>query len=323
MSKIIIGIHGLGNKPSKRVLEKWWKISIKKGLKEIQRPHRRINFKLVYWAHFLHPTPLKRRIKNKKDPLYIEFPYTPIIQRNLKEKPSEFRKNMLHYFGDQLDRIMLNDDLTINFSSISDFIITHFFSDLAKYYTKEAIGQTGSGESAKDIICSHLADVLKKYRKKKICLIAHSMGSIIAYDVLTEFVPDVKIDTLITIGSPLGLPVIKSKMASERKNKFIQKVDLNVPENIVSHWYNLSDLLDKIAFNYELGDDYEPNSKNIRVTDKVVINHYAYQGKKNPHKSYGYLQTPEMAEIIDTFLSQKEHTLFHRIKNILKKEKTI
>ncbi len=321
MSKIIIGIHGLGNKPSKRVLEKWWKISIKKGLKEIQKPHRQTYFKLVYWAHFLHPTPLKRRIKNKKDPLYIEFPYTPIIRRDLEEKPSEFRKNVLHVLGDQLDKIMLNNDLTINFSSINDFIINHFFSDLAKYYTKEAVGQTSLDGSAKNIICSHLARMLKKYRKKKICLIAHSMGSIIAYDVLTEFVPDVKIDTLITIGSPLGLPVIKSKIASEQKNKFIQKIHLSVPENIVSHWYNLSDLRDKIAFNYELGDDYEPNSKNVRVSDKVVINHYAYQGKRNPHKSYGYLQTPEMAEIIDAFLSQKEHAIPHRMKRWLKREK--
>lgn len=318
MSKIIIGIHGLGNKPSKRILEKWWKISIREGLKGIQKRYRWLNFRLVYWAHYLHPTHLKLRMKDKKNPLYIEFPYARIVQTNLKEKPNEFRKNVLHYLGDQLDKIMLNDDLTINFSSISDFIINHFFADLAKYYTKEPIGPFGSNRSAKEIICSHLADILNKNRQKKICLIAHSMGSIIAYDVLTQYVPDINIDTLITIGSPLGLPVIKSKIASEQKKEYIKKVHLKVPENVVTQWYNLSDLRDKIAFNYQLSDDYEPNSRNVGVTDKIVTNHYVYQGNKNPHKSYGYLQTPEMAEIIDAFLTKREPSIFHRMKRLFK-----
>ena len=39
-------------------------------------------------------------------------------------------------------------------------------------------------------------------------LIAHSMGSIIGFDVLTFLATDIKINTFITIGSPLGLPVI-------------------------------------------------------------------------------------------------------------------
>lgn len=321
MSKIIIGIHGLGNKPSKRVLERWWKISIRKGLKEIQRPHRWTHFKLVYWAHFLHPTPLKLHVKDKKNPLYLEWPYARITPASPKEKPSEFRKNVLNYLGDQLDKIMLNDDLTINFSSISDFIIHHFFSDLEKYYTKGKSRLSGANRSTKEMICSHLADILKKHRRKKICLIAHSMGSIIAYDVLTEFVPDIKIDTLITIGSPLGLPVIKSKIASEQKKEYVKKVHLKVPENIVSNWYNLSDLTDKIAFYYDLSNDYASNSRKVKVIDKTVINHYAYQGNKNPHKSYGYLQTPEMAEIVDTFLRKKERSTLRRIKSLLNRWK--
>jgi len=32
-SKIIIGIHGLGNKPPKTILEKWWRQAIEDGLK--------------------------------------------------------------------------------------------------------------------------------------------------------------------------------------------------------------------------------------------------------------------------------------------------
>ena len=31
MSKVIIGIHGLGNKPQKNLLEEWWKAAINEG----------------------------------------------------------------------------------------------------------------------------------------------------------------------------------------------------------------------------------------------------------------------------------------------------
>ena len=35
MAKVIIGIHGLGNKPPKDILEKWWKLSIEEGFKKM------------------------------------------------------------------------------------------------------------------------------------------------------------------------------------------------------------------------------------------------------------------------------------------------
>jgi len=33
MANIIIGIHGLGNKPPKPLLEHWWKLAMIEGLK--------------------------------------------------------------------------------------------------------------------------------------------------------------------------------------------------------------------------------------------------------------------------------------------------
>ena len=58
MDKIIIGIHGLGNKPPKDLFDNWWQQSIAEGLKRIGRPRHDFNFELVYWADSLHPVPL-------------------------------------------------------------------------------------------------------------------------------------------------------------------------------------------------------------------------------------------------------------------------
>ena len=45
--KIIIGIHGLGNKPPKETLEKWWKQAIADGLKLNSYPSTEFNFELI------------------------------------------------------------------------------------------------------------------------------------------------------------------------------------------------------------------------------------------------------------------------------------
>src|SRR2546425_234591 len=75
------------------------------------------------------------------------------------------------------------------------------FADLAAYYATE---------NDRRGIRDRLSSVLARHRDKKILLIAHSMGSIIAYDVLREHERSnpVTVQHLVTIGSPLGLPIV-------------------------------------------------------------------------------------------------------------------
>ena len=48
MKTIILGIHGLGNKPSELLLKKWWKEAIIEGLDRIDKEMLSIPFDLVY-----------------------------------------------------------------------------------------------------------------------------------------------------------------------------------------------------------------------------------------------------------------------------------
>ena len=77
MSRIIIGIHGLGNKPSAPLLESWWRKAIHEGLHRIGKPHPFLKFELVYWAHHIYPKPLDNNVSDPEDPLYIPDPYLP------------------------------------------------------------------------------------------------------------------------------------------------------------------------------------------------------------------------------------------------------
>lgn len=303
MSRIIIGIHGLGNKPPQEILQRWWKRSIRDGLAAIGHPRFFFKFELVYWANFLHPHPFDPAEKDKNKPTFLKDPYVPAKQQT-RRSPSAIRKKIRDYIEKQLDRMFLKEDLSIHLASISDLIIRSFFKDLDAYYSQRSIRVGEKDVPIKEIIRARLEHVLMKHRKKQILLIGHSMGSIIAYDVLTNSMPQIHIDTLITVGSPLGFPVIVSKIASEQQHRLVKNARLRTPENVIRNWFNISDLDDKVAFNYNLEDDYEPNSRQIRVIDKVVFNDYEINGNRNPHKIYGYLRAPEMAEIFQEFFDR-------------------
>jgi len=302
MSKVIIAIHGLGNKPPKSLLKKWWKKSMREGLKVIGHPRFFIPFEFVYWAHLVHPQPLDPKVKDKKHPLFLDEPYRPAKSYAMKKR-SIIRQKVLDYVGKQIDKLFLNEDMSLNFSAVSDIIIKRYFYELDIYYSQTCFSVADRNCLARDVIREQLARVLKKHQGKQILLIGHSMGSIIAYDVLTQTLPDVPIDTLVTIGSPLGMPIIISKIVSEQSKKMKQTTEVKTPENIVHHWYNFSDLEDKVAIDYSLAGDFKTNSRNVGVTDKIIDNNYEIDGHRNPHKSYGYLRAPEFAEIIHTFLT--------------------
>lgn len=303
MSKIIIGIHGLGNKPPEKILKKWWKKALREGFKEIGHPRLFLKFKLVYWSNLLHPEALDPKEKDAKAPLFIEEPYVPAKVFDRK-KPGKFKMKLANYVDRQLDRIFLNKDLSMNFSSIADMIIHRYFKDLDTYYSTMCMNCEGTERLAREAIREKLAQVLKKYRKKEILLIAHSMGSIVAYDVLSQSESAVKIDTFVTIGSPLGVPVIIGKIATEQNGNSESENGLKTPDTILKKWYNFSDVEDKVALDHTLGDDYAENSNHVRAIDTYVFNNYEHNGDRNPHKSYGYLRTPEVAQVIHDFLNQ-------------------
>ena len=297
MSKIIIGIHGLGNKPPKKFLERWWKKSIREGLKRIDCDRVFFNFKLIYWANFLHPNPLNPAINDMDNPLYLKEPYLPAIGLS-DEKPSKMLQKILDVIEKELDQVLLNDDLTVNYSMISDLIIHHFFKDLDAYYQTDCKNKKVEKCKAKEIILEHVAHELIKHRRKDIMLIGHSMGSIIAYDILTTLAQELEIDNLVTIGSPLGIPVVMSRIAAEIHPKPPKGEKLTTPPNIIHNWFNISDLSDKIAFNYNLRDDFAAND-------------YEINGEKNPHKSFGYLRTPDFARIVVDFLTHGRSALWN------------
>lgn len=316
MANVIIGIHGLKNKPPESLLKEWWKLSMIEGLESGNHVSGLPQFQLVIWSDLLYEKPLDIFEKDPASPYFIDERYVRAGE-DFQAGDHSSRQKINDYLGRQMNRIFLNDDLSMNYSYITDAIISRYFTDLELYYSgKRTIGPDRT-ESYGDLIRNRLSNELIKHRKDRIMLIGHSMGSVIAYDVLTFVVPDIRIDTFVTMGSPLALPVVMGKIGEEMKKKGLWENNIMTPPGITGHWYNYSDLLDKVAINYRLSDYYEQNSLGVKPEDFLVINNYEINGAKNPHKIFGYLRTPEFSRVLNDFILSGKPTAGQRITRAL------
>ena len=70
-------------------------------MERIKKATTEFSFELVYWAHYLYVHPLKPRIKDPEDPLYVEDPYSRAKEVAFVEQPSELRLKILDYLNEQ------------------------------------------------------------------------------------------------------------------------------------------------------------------------------------------------------------------------------
>ncbi len=306
MAKVIMGAHGLANKPERPILTGWWQAAIAEGLRENTAMERAaFEFKMIFWADLLYKKLQHNDELFSFDNLYNSEPYVEAVPGALKSYKEGFldkvRAGALDVVGETLDVLKVKFDM----NAVADLVLGKFLKDLAFYYDdrQQIRNRSSQPETACQVLRDELISAIKEEQDKEIMLIAHSMGSIIAYDALRDLGqsdPEITVSHFVTIGSPLGLPHVKGKIIKERY--YDPKV--RTPSVVTESWINYADKDDKVAFDVHLRDDYGENSHGVRVVDDLVANDYeSPAGKINPHKSYGYLRTPELAEHIGEFLA--------------------
>jgi hypothetical protein len=307
MDKVILGIHGLANKPDKATLAAWWQKAILEGLqKNLQIPPTEFQFEMVYWADLLYKHHLHSDECFTFDKLYNNEPYVEAKEGALHKHEisimDRVRAGMFDVVGDTADFLKVR----FGVDSFADFLIGRLLKDLDFYYDekRQIVDRNSSQGLAKTILRQELLDCLVPLKGKSIMLIAHSMGSIIAYDALRDLGrrdAGFQVSHLVTIGSPLGLPHVKAKIIKERTYDH----SVRTPSVVSQSWLNLADRKDPVAADIQLKGDYLGNAAKVEVRDDIVSNDYVgpAESKPNHHKSYGYLRTPEISEHIAAFLS--------------------
>jgi hypothetical protein len=279
--RVIIGIHGLANKPPADEKTRWWKTALAEGLTRnegLANPD--FSFEFVYWADLRYETPLSE--DDNREPYRAYDGEGPLPAGD--EAPTVTAKDILAPVYAGIERVEEATGVTL----VDDVILEHRFDDLWHYHA-----ETGFARGVR----ARLVERLQAFRGHRILLVAHSMGSVIAYDALRLLEredPSLRIEHLVTAGSPLGLAKVKIKFEAEHGA-------IRVPNN-VSAWTNLADGEDVVAIMGALGADYGPSDSGVRVVDRRVVNGYRRpDGEPNRHKSYGYLRTPEFSRIARDF----------------------
>lgn len=308
MAKVIIGIHGLANKPPKDELRDWWRAALVEGLqKNTGLAAPQFDFQMVYWADLLYKHPLHRDETFSFDKLYNDEPYVPAVDGALQPYEDGFlsrvRAGAFDVVGDTADALKVH----FGMDALADWLIGRLIKDLHFYYDDErTIADRAGGRGlARTVLRRDLLDTLAAVKGHSIMVISHSMGSIIAYDALRDLGrsdADFAVSHLVTIGSPLGLPHVKAKIIAERD----YDPQVRTPSVVRDSWANFADRKDPVAADVHLGDDYGENARGIEVMDDIVINDYTppdRDKKRNHHKSYGYLRTPELSKHVAAFLA--------------------
>ncbi|HIF9481692.1 TPA: hypothetical protein ACX6SV_002046 [Photobacterium damselae] len=275
MRKRYIAIHGRSNKPPAHILEDSWLRAINDGRKHgNQSLINKSQFSMAYYADVFY-----------QQPLYFDpEPYLPDIPSNHSPIPlavdEEHLSEMMeqnkwrlnnHFFEPLLSEFGVYRALNY----LSKPLLRYWLTDVYRYFHDPAFALE---------IENPLIRLLQDYRYHSITLISHSLGTVIAYNVLQKLAAqrttqDITIDKWITLGSPLGLASVKAQLKRSLQGS------LAVPEN-VSAWHNYSDKRDIVCIDGDLADDFARNNSGVSVQDFQVVN--AYPG--NPHKSYGYLR---------------------------------
>lgn len=301
--KIIIGIHGLDNKPPPALLAGWWRKAISEGFVQMGFPEAPVHFELAYWADVLHEKPLDPTISDPKDPRYLNDPYVPGHPGvYLKDKKTETRKKILKVLEEKLFDLAYDGPGVGLANAIANKLIHVRLGDMEAYMRGAPPIQPHDSRSAAEAIRDRLASLIRKHRGKQILILSHSMGTLVAYDTLTRDVPDIPIHTYVTMGSPLGLPPIMRQACRRQGLDFRKDCKLSGPENVTHHWYNFSDLEDPVATNFDLADDYAANTRGIGPEDIQIRNNYEFNGHRDPHTIYGYLRAPEVMRVVRGFL---------------------
>ena len=311
----IIFIHGLAAKPAAPVLHRLWQTTLIENVRcDSTRLARDMNsnpalFRSAYWANAVPDhiedtatdarrlnravsDTIERRCRNGKE-LHISR------KGWVAAKAEKFGVGIVNALGTAL--------------TIKDDVINNHMREVRLYRGDQMIA-----DRIRDPLERELREAWDDPAIERVMIISHSMGSLVAYDVLWRFshrgepvyrrYRDRRVEHLITMGSPLGDRVLRDSMLIERwesaprsKNR-AERVRF-YPTNIGS-WHNYAAYGDIVCHDATLEDDFFEGmranidgyaSDSFRDYRKLYNPYRGRNGKPNPHKSYGYLIQPKLS----------------------------
>lgn len=294
---IVIYVPGMKPKPPvEEHRAMLWKCMLE-GIRRADRSAEKVlgitsdNLELVGWSHLFY---------SEQRELALDLPG---IERLLRLEGPEARdvREALHWHKRIAQLVYLMSDafpFLIGFVANPNLKAT--LQDTQRYFRNER----GVATEVRKMVSDALESAFQAGRR--IMLMGHSLGSVIAYDVLWEMSrrhsSEVRVDHFVTLGSPLGLKFVKHRMLCTHFPELEQ-----YPSNI-RKWTNLSAVGELTALDRTFADDYRPMLDEglvESITDHIELMNY-FRGPEglNVHRCYGYAANEKTGAVIAEWMSR-------------------
>jgi len=280
----LILIHGRDQQGKDRAaLQKAWERALDEGFEEAELDKPRYSVAFPFYGDELDrlvkvvDAPLVKDVaKRRGAPDTNEADFRGALLEELAENASISKTTIAqHYKGDPKEKGPLNWGWVqavlraLDTTPLGEKAIDRFTRDVYVYLTYDLVSRTIN------------KIVTDKIDREPCVVVAHSLGTIVAYRVLRDLGPGFDVRRLITVGSPLGVEKIRDHITPPA---------LAMPSSIPS-WFNAYDDRDVVALRAldKRTWPIKPPITNKRDVDNDT---------KNRHGIIGYLDDPVVAKWI-------------------------
>lgn len=163
---------------------------------------------------------------------------------------------------------------------LARYFLQSFFQDVAVYFL-----DTERRRAIQERLRAALAQA-----GQPAIIVAHSLGTVIAFETLSQMTPAIEVPLFVTVGSPLGLELLQDEIQAHGNA-------LAVPAGVAA-WHNFADRWDPIALDRNLSDDFAATN-GVAIQDTVVRNtERQLLNIWDAHHSGGYLAHPKVRDVV-------------------------
>ncbi len=318
MTKRIIVIHGRSIKPAYGVQKEMVKKSLAHGVSRTNADlgnkilNDEIAFDFAYYGDINNrfmgeKDSLHKDMLKADDPDFPEYKCRPhddleISLEKLFDRPGSTKQEYKHLLKEFKDASWQDDAARVvsfaaSLTSLSDNVIRSATKDMSEYLLSQEVGS-----NIRTRLQQHLDPAL--LAGDDVCLISHSMGCMVAFDVMWKYSraseyseiqnTGNRVNEWITIGCPLGEPGVRKLLKGARFHR-----SESYPRNIINNWTNYVARDDFVAHDATMEDDFaEMEDKKIieKITDVGIFNMWTNNDRVNPHNLYGYLDNQKVGK---------------------------
>lgn len=276
----VIFIHGISNMPEPGTLQSLWENAF--STENRNNPGLEIgtygaNVELVYWSDVLYSEYAKSRSGAESSAISLEI--SNAVQGespSLERVSSDWGSSVARTLDLDFEELSASTGSPLSYTDEDKFsaamaeaiplpwplkkpLMRAFIRD-AHHYLFDIEHSPRPGESyhvRQELRRRFVSKVAKARKDGPVIVVSHSLGTVIAYDCLKNVSECPEVQSLITVGSPLGMSEMQDKLVPGYTS-----TDGYPHEKVIGEWYNVYDPLDIVS-----------------RADPVLRNDYLYKGK--------------------------------------------